>query len=207
MTMSLKEHSPIERHYRDFKYFDQNKFENKLNKKLSACIANYESFETTFTEVLNEHSPLQKKFLRANQALFMVEALRKAIMSRSQLETIYLKTKTKTELKLYKKGKNYRTKLYKRGRRKHYELLNMKNILGSKDFWKSMKLFLSGKNTICLEIRIVKSSRIISEGFDLSEQSSIFFEDAVRLLNVKPNEYYLSDTRNLSDPLETTKMF
>ena len=59
MTMSFKEHSPIERHYRDFKYFDQDKFENKLNKKLSACIANYESFETTFIEVLNEHSPLK----------------------------------------------------------------------------------------------------------------------------------------------------
>ena len=137
----------------------------------------------------------------------MAEALRKAITSRSQLETIYLKTKSKTELKLYKKGKNYRTKLYKRGKRKHYELLNMKNILGSKNFWKSMKLFLSGKNTICLEIRIVKSSRIISEGFDLSEQFSIFFEDSVRLLNVKPDEYYLSDTRNLIDPLETAKMF
>ena len=29
-----------------------------------------------------------------------------------------------------------------------------------------------------------------------------FFQDAVRLLNVKPDEYYLSETENLSDPVE-----
>ena len=28
---------------------------------------------------------------------------------------------------------------------------------------------------------------------------AVFFEDAVRLLNVKPDEYYLSDTGNLND--------
>ena len=29
-----------------------------------------------------------------------------------------------------------------------------------------------------------------------------FFEDTVRSLNVKPDEYYLSDTDNLSNPVE-----
>ena len=36
----------------------------------------------------------------------------------------------------------------------------------------------------------------------MSEEFSTFFEDAVRLLNVKPDEYYLSDTENVSDPAE-----
>ena len=36
----------------------------------------------------------------------------------------------------------------------------------------------------------------------MSEEFSTFFEDAVRSLNVKPDEYYLSDTENLSDPVE-----
>ena len=54
MKMSFKKHSPIERHYRDYKYFDRTKFENNLNEKLSEGISNYESFETTFIEVLIE---------------------------------------------------------------------------------------------------------------------------------------------------------
>ena len=52
MKISFKTHSPIERHYREGKYFDQIKFRNNLNEKLSEDISNYESFETTFTEVL-----------------------------------------------------------------------------------------------------------------------------------------------------------
>ena len=36
----------------------------------------------------------------------------------------------------------------------------------------------------------------------MSEEFSTFFEDAVKSLNFKPNELYLSDTENLSDPVE-----
>ena len=36
----------------------------------------------------------------------------------------------------------------------------------------------------------------------MPEEFSTFFEDAVRSLNVEPDEYYLSDTRNLSNPVE-----
>ena len=68
IKMSFKKHSPIERHYRDYKYFDQARFKNNLNEKLSEGISNYESFETTFIEVLNKHVPLRKKLLRANHA-------------------------------------------------------------------------------------------------------------------------------------------
>ena len=74
-------------------------------------------------EVLKKHAPLRKKFLRANHAQYMTKTLRKAIMRRSQLEIKYLKTKIQTDLKLYKKHKNFCGKLYKRERRKYYESL------------------------------------------------------------------------------------
>ena len=32
VKMSFKKHSPIERHYRDYKYFDQTEFKNNLTK-------------------------------------------------------------------------------------------------------------------------------------------------------------------------------
>ena len=47
-----------------------------------------------------------------------------------------------------------------------------------------------------------KNNRIISDDFDLFEELSTFFEDAVRSLNVKPDEYYPRDTENLSDAVE-----
>ena len=38
MKMSFKKHSPIERHYRDYRYFDRTKFKNNLNEKLKVCL-------------------------------------------------------------------------------------------------------------------------------------------------------------------------
>ena len=104
--------------------------------------------------MLNKHAPLRKKFLRANHAPYITKTLRKAIMRRSQLETKYLKTKIQTDLKLYKKHKNFCSKLYKRERRKYYESLDMKNVLDSKEFWKTMRPFLSDKNTVLPQISI-----------------------------------------------------
>ena len=68
------------------------------------------------TETKTDHTP------------YITKTLRKAIMRRSQLETKYLKTKTQTDLKLYKKHKNFCSKLYQRERRKYYDSLDMKNI-------------------------------------------------------------------------------
>ena len=115
INVSFKKHSPIGRHYKDYKYFDQTKFKNNLNEKLNESISNYESFKNTFTEVLNRYAPSRKKILRVNHALYIAKTLRKAIMRRSQLETKYLK---------------------KRERRKYYEPLDRKNVLDSKEFWK-----------------------------------------------------------------------
>ena len=36
----------------------------------------------------------------------------------------------------------------------------------------------------------------------MSKEFSTFFEDPVRSLSVEPDEYYLSDTKNLGNPVE-----
>ena len=203
IKMSFKKHSPIEKYYRGYKYFDQTKFQNDLNEKLSEGISNYEPFQTTFIEVLNTHVPLKNKFLRANHVLYITETLRKAIMHRSQPETKYLKTKTQTDLKLYRKLKNFCSKLHRRERRKYYESLDIKNALDNEEFWKTIRPFLFDKNTVFSPISIEKNNQIISDDFDFSEEFSNFFQDPIRSLNVKPDEYYLNDMKNLSDPLET----
>ena len=148
-------------------------------------------------------APLRKKFLRANHVPYIAKFLRKAITRRSLLETKYLKTKPQTDLKLHKKcRKNFCSKLYKRKRRKLYESLDMKKVLDSNEFWKTVKPFLSDVNTIFSQISIAKNKRIISEDLDLSKEFSTVFNDAVRSVIVKADEYYLSDKENLSDPVE-----
>ena len=127
-------------------------------------------------------------------------------MRTSQFETMYLKTKTQTDLKLYKKHKGKRKILWRKERKeersKYYESVDMKNVLDSKKFWKTTGPFLSDENTVFSQINIEKNNRIISDDFVLSEEFSTFFEGAVRSLSVEPDEYFLSDTENLSSPVE-----
>ena len=54
-------------------------------------------------------------------------------MGRSQHETKSVKTKTYTDLKLYKEHKTFSSKLCEREKRNHYEPLDMKNYLNSKE--------------------------------------------------------------------------
>ena len=55
----------------------------------------------------------------------MTKALRKAIMKRSELESKYVKNKTNENLKSYKKQRNFCSKLYKKERKKYYEMLDL----------------------------------------------------------------------------------
>ena len=65
-----------------------------------------------------------------------------------------------------------------------------------------MGLFLSDKYKVLSQISVEKTNQIIPDDFVLFKQFRTFFEDAVRSLNVEPNEYYLSDTENLSNHVE-----
>ena len=56
--------------------------------------------------------------------------------------------------------------------------------------------FLSDKNTVFSQVSMEKNNQTVSDNFDLFEEFSTFFEDAVRSLNVDPDEYYQSDTEN-----------
>ena len=97
--------------YRNFKQFDMNKFKNDVREKLQS-VNNYETFESEFLNVLNINAPLKKKVIRANHVPYMTKSLRKAIMKRSQLESKYLRNSTVENMKIYKKQKNFCSRLY-----------------------------------------------------------------------------------------------
>ena len=61
---------------------------------------NYDFLTNTFIDVVNNHAPLKKKFIRGNQALFMTRRIRKEVYIRRRFRT------TKENEKLYKKQKN-----------------------------------------------------------------------------------------------------
>ena len=93
----------------------------------------------------------------------MAKALRKGIMKRSEFESKYVKNKTNKNLKSYKKPRNFCSKLYKKERKKYYEMLGLNNVTDNKQFWKTVKPFLSDKVTTFPKIFLVEKGEIISD--------------------------------------------
>ena len=95
--------------YRDYKNFESNAFNNKLQISLKNFDMNNSSFielKTIFMELLNKVAPQKTKYLRANHSKFMTKKLSKAITLRTKLRNQFLKTRT-SEVKLkYNKQRN-----------------------------------------------------------------------------------------------------
>ena len=84
--------------------------------------------------IFNEHAPLKKWYVRANQAPFMNEKLSKEIMTRSCLNNKFLKTKADANRKAYNKQRHYCVSLIRRKRKSFFNNLDTKRIVTNKAF-------------------------------------------------------------------------
>ena len=187
--------------YRDYKRFDNTLFKNDLKKGMLEDSNTYQYFESIFLENLEKHAPMKMKIIRANHAPYMTKSLRKAIMKRSELETKFYKTKSEDNKRLYKKQKNFASALYKKERKKYYKNLDLKVVAESKNFWKSIKPYLSEKGPRNQNIVLVDKDKILSEDKVVSETLNTFFKNAVKSLDITENSFLLTFA-NESDPVE-----
>ena len=93
MTASVKKSSfpkqiPTLVRYRNYKNFIRNNFRDELKHNLLSLKhdANFDTFETRFMNILNIHTPMKEKLIRANNSPFMNKTLSKAFMNRSRLK-------------------------------------------------------------------------------------------------------------------------
>ena len=132
----------------------------------------------------------------------MSKALRKAIMRRSALENKYLKNKKAETKRLYKKQKNYCSKLYKKERKQYFANLSLKNVTDNKKFWQTVKPFFSEKGSLSQRINIIKDNSIVSEDTEVAEILNDFFKNAVSTLEINENRFLLHGNDNLENPIE-----
>ena len=177
--------------YRDFKNYDDHAFKDDLTCNLKADKenkTNFKKFEKTFLDVLQEHAPLKKRNVRANEVRYMTKALRKAIMTRSRLQNRHHKLKTNETKLSFKKQRKFCNRLYKRERKKFYSSLNFNNITDNKRFWKNIKPFFSNKGVSKSEITLVEGEKIISDDLDIANTFNCFFENAAKMRDIPQND-------------------
>ena len=131
----------------------------------------------------------------------MTKTLRKAIMKRFELKSKYYKNKLVQDFQLYKKQRNYCSKLYKKERKLFYNKMNLSNINDNSYFWKTVKPFLSDKGTHSSKINLVNNDEVISDDAVLAETFSKFYEGAVKSLGVSIESSTRSEFES-SDPVD-----
>ena len=206
MKTTFEKLPPRKLSYRSYRKFNEDDFRNDLLMALEGAETqiNFTRFQELFLELLNKHAPLKEKTVRANEMPYMTKSLRKAIMTRSRLENKYHKDRTSDSYGKLKKQNNFCNRLRYRERKSYYENLDENKVKDGRDFWKTIKPFLSDKGTSRQgKITLIKDGAIISDDLDVANTMNIFFDQAVSSLFIKdPVEHMVFEGCNSSDPID-----
>ena len=96
----------------NYKNFDNEKFRSDT-WKMNLNTTDLEGFMKTLFHISNKHAPIKRKYICANEALFMTKDLHKAIMKTSKLRNKFLKSRSLSDRKNYTSQRNLCKKLLK----------------------------------------------------------------------------------------------
>ena len=89
----------------------------ELNKSFIS-VSDPAKFNADVLNILDKETPIRKKFVRADEALFMTRKLKKAIMIRSRLRNTFLKHSTNQNKKNCRKQRNFWVSLLRKEKKK-----------------------------------------------------------------------------------------
>ena len=176
---------PKKIYYGNFKNFNEENFlEEAKNTDFGLNSddpnENYELITNVFSNTVEKHAPLKKKFLRGNQAPFMTKEFRKAIYNRSRLRNKFCKIPSEENEKLYKKQRNRCVAIRKKSIRNYFNKIANRNILTNENFWKIIKPFLSNKGHLeNVDIMLNHNNKIICNDHELVK---IFNEHYINII-------------------------
>ena len=105
----------------------------------------FDRFKTALDEAIQRYAPIKKRYVRANQALFMNRKINKEIMKRSRLRNKFLNTKSDIDRKAYNKQRNLCVSLIRSEKKNFFSNINTSDITDNKTFWMTIKPLFTDK--------------------------------------------------------------
>ena len=185
LKTTFPKQGPTVINYRNYKKYDENVFKNDLREelqKIELSDLNYSSFENAFDRVLDQHAPIKKKYVRANDKPFMTRAL--LCVKRPCCVLDYVINTMKIEL--LKTGTTFVNSetlvLNHFEKRNYYNNLDISLVTDNKKFWKTVKPFFSDKSQSQNKIVLTEGERIISNDVEVAETMNEFLLPLLILL-------------------------
>ena len=191
--------------YRDYKNFESNAFNNKLQISLKNFDMNNSSFielKTIFMELLNKVAPQKTKYLRANYSKFMTKELSKAIMLRTKLRNQFLKTRASEAKLKYNKQRNLCVSLLRKTKRNYYENLNLNDISDNEKFWTTVKPLFCNKIKTVENITLDENGKLVRNEQEVANIFNDFFVNIVPNLGINTEHDFLNTTYISHNPIE-----
>ena len=88
--------------------------------------------------LLDKHAKKNQKYIPANNANFMKQSLRQAIMLRSKYRNRFLKEKKEESKSLYNKQRNICVSFLRKTKINYHAQLDKKVVTDNKNFWKAV---------------------------------------------------------------------
>ena len=182
---------PKKIYYRNFKNFNEKNFLEEVKNtdfrfNSDDPNENYELITNVFSNIVEKHAPLKKKFLRGNQAPFMTKEFRKAIYNRSRLRNKFCKIPSEENEKLYKKQRNKCVAIRKKSIRNYFNKIANRNIVTNRNFWKIIKPFLSNKGHLeNVDIMLNHNNKIVCNDHELVK---VFNEHYINIIEKSGGE-------------------
>ena len=162
--------------YRSFKNFDQNEFNEDVGQVPfhAAYVFDdiddiYWAHERLLNDIIDKHAPVKERVLKSRRPAFMNGDLRRAVYKKRMLFNKYKNSRSAADWDNYRKQRNNVTKLKKQSMRVYF----YERCAGgpkSKDFWPTIKPFLSKK--ACgggNEVILCEKDKIVSEQPEVCE--------------------------------------
>ena len=168
--------------YRSYKKFEEKEFNDDVGRIPfhAAYVFDdvddiYWAHELLLTGVINEHAPIKERETKVRKPAYMNGNLRRAVFKKHMLFNKYKKGKTSADWELYRKQRNYVTKLKKASMRVYF----YERCAGgpkSKDFWPTIKPFLSKKGSDGgSEVILNENDQVISDQAEACTVFNTFF--------------------------------
>ena len=173
--------------YRCYRKFVKQNFEYDLANELydkNLDIGDYNTFEDVFESVLDKHDPMKSKQIRGNEKPHVNKELRKAIMKRSRLWNIFIKSKHSSDLNAYRVQRNLVTKLNKKAKKSFFNRVMKSSKTKPKDFWKVCSPFFSNKNSVENDFVVKHNGEIIHDSDKIAKLFNVHFNGIANSLNL-----------------------
>ena len=203
--VASKMHAPLKMKrkitYRRMKDFEESAFLHDVNCiPFQVCdifddIDDYFwAYEKMFIDVVNDHAPLKSRYIHENQSPFMNSELRKAINQRNMWRGKHFRDKGNRKLREnYTKWRNKVVKIRNKSISRYFDI-KCNGKTGSRDFYKTLRPFISNKNASRSANKIVLSENesVITDSSRIAEIFDTYYASLAEYPGVSDGLDYLN---------------